>query len=83
MAYESSVTGKSVIAQKNVYQHLYSLGNPLMRPNLAFNNVINRGVKAKKILTRFNTKGTVKLRVKNVCVKTICVKKKCVKTQCF
>ena len=31
--------------------------------------------KAKNFLTRFNTEGTVKLRVKNVCVKTICVKK--------
>ena len=38
--------------------------------------------KAKKFLTRFNTKGTVKLRVKNARVKTECVKKKHVKTTC-
>ena len=46
-------------------------------------HAIYRVGKAKKFLTRFNTEGTVKLRVKNVCVKTICVKNKCVKTQSF
>ena len=34
---------------------------------------VSRGVKAKKFLTRFNTNGTVKLRVKNARVKTVCV----------
>ena len=44
---------------------------------------ISRVGKAKKFLSRFNTEGTVKLRVKNVCVKIVFVKKECVKSPCF